>query len=71
MNIDIIKNKIKSMLNQKLKIKVFLGRNKYEYLEGYITKMHSNIFTITTNKGIKTFSYTDILTKTVILSKFN
>ena len=30
MNINIIKNKLKEFINQKLKIKVFIGRNKYE-----------------------------------------
>ena len=34
MNINIIKNKLKEFINQKLKIKEFIGRNKYEYYEG-------------------------------------
>lgn len=70
MNINIIKNKIKLLQNEKLKIKVNLGRNKYEYLEGKIIKMHPNIFTIMTNKGLKSFSYSDIVTKAVIIAKF-
>jgi uncharacterized protein Veg len=71
LNIEIAKNKIRLLLNDKIKIKVYLGRNKYEYYEGYISKMHPNIFTINTNKGIKTFAYTDILIKNVVISKFN
>jgi len=70
LNINIIKNKIKLLQNEKLKIKVNLGRNKYEYLEGKIIKMHPNIFTIMTNKGLKSFSYSDIVTKAVIIAKF-
>ena len=58
-------------MNSKLKIKVYLGRNKYEYYEGYIDKIHNNIFTLKTNKGIKSFSYSDVVTKQVILTKFD
>ena len=70
MNINNIKNKIIKLKNIKLKIKINLGRNKYEHLEGYIDKIHPNIFTINTNKGIKSFSYSDIATKVVMISKF-
>ena len=71
MNINIIKNKIINLKNNKLKIKVNLGRNKYEYLEGYIDKIHPNLFTIKTNKGIKSYTYSDIITKMVVINKFN
>ena len=71
MNIDLIKNKIIGLKNNKLKIKVNLGRNKYEYLEGEIDRIHPNIFTIKTNNKIKSFSYSDIITKSVIITKFN
>lgn len=71
MNINIIKNKLKELLNQKLKIKVYIGRNKYEYCEGIIEKLYDNIFTIKTTKGIKSFSYSDIATKTIVISKFD
>lgn len=71
MNINIIKNKLKEFINQKLKIKVFIGRNKCEYYEGLIDKMYDNIFTIKTETGIKSFSYSDIATKTIVISKFN
>ena len=70
MNIELTKEKVKILLNKKIKIKVNIGRNKHEYYEGYIEKLHPNIFTIKTNQGIKSFTYTDILTKNVILSKF-
>ncbi len=70
MNTNIIKNKIKDLINTKLKIKVNLGRNKYEYLEGFIEKMHPNIFTVNTNKGIRSYSYSDVATKIVTITKF-
>ena len=71
MNIDKIKLKVKELLNKKLNIKVYIGRNKYEYYEGTIDKIYNNIFTIETNKGIKSFSYADVATKIVVLSKIN
>ena len=71
MNINIIKTKLKEYINQKLKIKVFIGRNKYEYYEGIIERMYDNIFTIKTEAGLKSFSYSDIATKTIVISKFN
>lgn len=70
MNINIIKNNIGKLKNLKLKIKINLGRNKYEYLEGMIDKIHPNIFTVKTNKGIRSFSYSDVATKVVSISKF-
>ena len=70
MNIDLIKKRIKELYDYKIKIKINLGRNKYEYLEGKIMKIHQNIFTVMTNKGLKSFSNSDIATKAVIISKF-
>jgi len=70
LNINLIKNKIIELNNCKLKIKINLGRNKYEYLEGKIDKIYKNIFTVMTNKGIKSFSYSDVATKAVIIGKF-
>ena len=69
MNIELTKEKVKTLLNKKIKIKVNIGRNKHEYYEGYIEKLHPNIFTIKTNQGVKSFTYTDVLTKNVILTK--
>ena len=71
MNIDKIKLKVKELSNEKLNIKVYIGRNIYVYYEGIIDKKYNNIFTIKTNKGIKSFSYADVATKIVVLSKIN
>ncbi len=71
MNIKKIRDKIYKMKNNKLKIRINLGRNKYEYLEGYINDIYPNLFTINTNKGLKSFSYSDVIIKNVIISKFS
>ena len=70
MNINNIKKRIIDLENCKIKIKINLGRNKFEYLEGSILKIHPNIFTVMTNKGIRSFSYSDIATKAVVIGKF-
>lgn len=70
MNIDKIKNQIKELAGEKIKIKVNLGRNKHEYYEGYIDNIYPNIFTIKSNNIIKTFSYSDIAIKAINISKF-
>ena len=71
MNINLIKKELESLINIKIKIKSYLGRNKYEYYEGFIKKMYPNIFVISTNKGDKTFSYSDIASRQVMISKFD
>ena len=71
MNINKIKNKIESLKNSKLKLKVNLGRNKYEYYEGKIEEIYQNIFMVKTDKGLKSFTYADIATRAVIISKFD
>lgn len=71
MNINLIKKDIEEYANNKIKIKVNLGRNKHEYYEGRILKIHPNIFVVMTQKGIKTFSYSDIASKQVVISKFD
>ena len=70
MNINKIKNMIVSMKDSKIKIKVNMGRNKHEYYEGKINNIHPNLFTVITNCGIKSFTYTDVLTKSVTITKF-
>lgn len=71
MNIDKVKNQISDLKNNKLKIKVNIGRNKYEYYEGNIKDIYPNLFTIETNKGLKSFTYSDVITKIIILNKFD
>mgnify|MGYP004637333227 FL=1 len=52
MNINKIKEEIFKLKDEKLKIKVIMRRNKFEYFEGKIKSFHSNIFTVETNKGL-------------------
>lgn len=62
-----IRNEISNMIGKKVLAKVDIGRNKYEYIEGIITGIYPFLFTIKTGNETKSFSYSDILTKNIIL----
>lgn len=65
-----IREKLESLRGKKLKIMVDVGRNKNEVYEGFIDKLYNNVWTFKTKSDIKSFSYVDILIKSVILSPF-
>jgi uncharacterized protein Veg len=67
MTIQKIKSEISSMKNKKVLAKIDIGRNKYEYIEGIVNGIYPFLFTIKTNSETKSFSYSDVLTKNVIL----
>lgn len=62
-----LKTNILDKIGQKIIIKGSLGRNKSFEKEATIEKAYSNIFTVKYNEGARnaTYSYTDILTRTV------
>ena len=69
MNTDKIKNALKEFIGENLLFRVNLGRNKKEHFEGMIIGLYPSIFTIKTNNSIKSYSYSDILTKDVIIKR--
>ena len=68
-----LKSNILEKIGQKIIIKGSLGRNKSFEKEATIDKVYSNIFTIKYDEGARnaTYSYTDILTRTVEVDVFN
>ena len=66
MRIEKIISEVQSMLGKKVLAKVDIGRNKYEYIEGIILNTYPFLFTIKTDNEIKSFSYSDVLTKNII-----
>ena len=73
MNLDIIKEKISSSIGKNVKITVYGLRNKINFYEGTIYKTYPNIFVIKyeeENRNV-TYSYTDILTRTVEVDVFD
>lgn len=64
-----IKNDLKEHIGNKAIIKCNLGRNKYEKYSVTIKELYKNIFLVQLNNEnnpeIKSFSYTDVITKTI------
>lgn len=63
-----IKKKIESLKGKKIKVWVDVGRNKSETYEGFVLDAYKNIWTFRTETDIKSFSYSDILINSVVLS---
>ena len=68
-----LKSNIFDKIGQKIIVKGSLGRNKCFEREATIDKVYSNIFTIKYDEGARnaTYSYTDILTRTVEVQVLN
>ena len=66
MNIKQIRKYLCSKVGFNIVIIYYGSRNKKEIYKGVLYKLYSNIFTIRLCNGeIKSFSYTDILTRTI------
>lgn len=65
MTIYEIKKKLKKNVGKYVYIKYNLGRNKYEDYKVKIKELYDNIFIVESNLGIKSFSYSDIMTNTI------
>ncbi len=68
-----LKSNIFDKIGQKIIVKGSLGRNKSFEREATIDKVYANIFTIKYDEGARnaTYSYTDILTRTVEVQVLN
>lgn len=68
-----LKSDIFDKIGQKIIVKGTLGRNKSFEKQATIEKVYSNIFTIKYDEGARnaTYSYTDILTRTVEVQVLN
>ena len=66
MNVKCIKRYLLSKINSKIVVIYFGSRNRREKYEGILYRLYNNVFTIKLINGdIKSFSYIDILTKTI------
>lgn len=63
-----IKEKIVKLKGKQIKIWVDIGRNKSETYEGYILETYKNIWTFKTDTDVKSFGYSDILIRSVVIS---
>ena len=61
-----IREKLSDYVGENVIIKYNLGRNKYEKYDVVIKELYENVFIVESNNSIKkSFTYTDILTKTI------
>ena len=66
MNTKNIKNYLKTKVGSNIVIVYYGSRNRKERFNGILYNLYTNIFTIKLVNGeIKSFSYSDILTKTI------
>lgn len=65
MTIYEIKKKLGNNIGKKVSIKYNLGRNKYEEYIAVIKELYDYIFIVDSKYGVKSFSYRDIMTKTI------
>ena len=66
MNIISIRNYLRTKVGSKIVVVYYGSRNRKEIYRGVLCKLYRNIFTMRLANGdIKSFSYCDILTRTV------
>lgn len=66
MTVDTVKQELKKHLGADVTINYNLGRNKYEKYDVKIKKLYNHIFLVELpHQEIKTFAYTDVITKTI------
>ncbi len=60
-----IKKEIGANLGKEVSIKYNLGRNKYENYKVKIKELYDNVFLVENDLGVKSFSYSDVVTHQV------
>ena len=70
MNPIFIKNYIRKNQGKTVIRKVFGLRNKVENIKGVIKDIYPQIFTVKTKNGIKSFSYSEIISKDIKITVF-
>lgn len=69
MNISLVKENLKKLLGKKVIVKEYIGRNKHETYLALVYKMYPNLFVLKIDDVIKSFSYSDLLIKNVVLKE--
>ena len=67
MTIDTIRQNISENIGNKVKVKFNAGRNKIEEFDAIVKELYKFIFILETESDRKSFTYSDVLTKTVEL----
>ena len=65
MTISSVKKEMLEHIGDQVSIKYSLGRNKYEEYEAKIKELYDYVFLVDTDLGVKSFSYTDVITRVI------
>lgn len=65
MTIYEIKKDLGQNIGKEVYIKYNLGRNKYEDYKAVIKELYDYVFIVENENGIKSFSYSDVMTRTI------
>ncbi len=68
MTISKVKLDLLNHLGDIVSIKYNLGRNKYEEYKAKIKELYDYVFIVDTSLGTKSFSYIDVITKSIKIS---
>ena len=60
-----VKKELLEHLGDVVSIKYNLGRNKYEEYEAVVKELYDYVFLVQCDNVIKSFSYIDVITKTI------
>ncbi len=70
MNPVFIKTFIKNNQGKTVNIKIFGLRNKVENVQGVIKNIYPQIFTVETKNGLKSYSYSEIISGEIKIAVF-
>ena len=65
MTVSSVKKDLLDHLGDIVKIRYNLGRNKYEEYEAIVKELYDYVFLLENDYGTKSFSYIDVITKTI------
>lgn len=68
MNPHVIKENLKKHCGERVMVKVYGMRNKNDSFIGILKDIYPQIFTVDTGSSIKSFSYSEIISKEVVLT---
>lgn len=68
MNPIVIKENLLQHKGERVKVKIYGMRNKTDSFIGILKDIYPQIFTIETSDSLKSFSYSELINKEVVLS---
>jgi uncharacterized protein Veg len=65
MTVEDVRKQLNNYIGKSATIRYNLGRNKYEKYDVVIKELYSYVFLVETNNTIKSFSYSDVISKII------